>query len=335
MICQEILEKKLLFISGKGGVGKSVIASTLASIAARQGKRTLLVELDTIETIPQIFGLPGGEHYKEINIADNLSCFHINGKSGLQEYLSLVLKSKRVVQKITQSPIYEYFVNIAPGLKELMAVGKLWDLDQKCLPGTKDPLYDLIIVDTPATGHTLSYLQMPMTAVNTAKKGFVTREAKKVVDLLQDPERTSFNIVTTLAEMPINEATELYEKVSFKLQLPIGCLFINQVTPPFFSGPDARQYTAWEECLTNPDAEADSEGFLLKEKLLLDCAKSWQLRRRVQEEQLHKADKTFSCKTLLLPFLPKAQKPNTLIQKLAENLEDPEAERRLRGQPES
>ncbi len=322
MICQEILEKRILIISGKGGVGKSVTASLLALAASQQGKRILLVELDTVQTLPQFFNQSAKEQYLEISLAPNITYFHIDGRLGLQEYLSLVLKSKRLVRKINQSPIYEYFVNIAPGLKELMAVGKLWHLEQKRLPGTNRPLYDLIIVDTPATGHTLSYLQMPMTAVNTVKKGFVKKEATKVVDLLQDPQRTSFNIVTTLAEMPVNETIELFEKVSLQLHLPIGRVFINQAYPPFFEGLDSWRFAAWSDFISKkpPDAAHMFDYREQRERILLSCAESWQRRRKMQEEQLKKLHKAVTCPMVTLPFVTDSEDHYDMIQKLTDEL---------------
>jgi len=236
MLYRELLDKRILFLSGKGGVGKSIVAATLGLMAARRGRRTLLLELDTMETIPGIFGKPAGRGYQEISLANNLSSLHVDGQSSLEEYLQIVVKSKRFLRRVFRSPLYQYFVNIAPGLKELMVVGKIWDLERKRSPENDHPLYDLIIVDTPATGHTVSYLQMPMTAAGTVRKGFVKKEAKKVVDLIQDPRKTSFNIVTTLAEMPVNEAIELYDTISGKMGMPVGCVFVNQVYPAFFHG---------------------------------------------------------------------------------------------------
>jgi anion-transporting ArsA/GET3 family ATPase len=320
-----LLDKRLLIISGKGGVGKSVVAATLAWIAAQRGKRTLLVELDTVASVSKMFGKPRGEQYRETELTPNLSCFHVEGKSGLEEYLHLVLKSGRFVRRIVRSPIYQYFVNIAPGLKELMAVGKLWDLEQKRIPGTDRPRYDLIIADTPATGHVLSYLQMPMTAAETAK-GFVKREAQKVADLLQDPVRTAFNIVTTLAEMPVNEAIELYESARSRLHLPIGCLFVNQVYPPFLDGSAYESYGKWQHDLKNTAATESPEqnGRALMERAVLACAESWQKSREVQEVHMERLLTVFGCPRALLPYVAAPEASLDLIQELAQAIEVPD-----------
>jgi len=279
MSCEELLQKRLLFLSGKGGVGKTILAAGLGLCAARTGKRVLLVELDTIETLPRIFARPGETGpYREYTLAEGIRGLHVDGKSGLEEYLEMVLKSKRLTRRIFRSPIYQYFVNIAPGLKELMAVGKLWDLEQKTVARTGQPLHDLIIVDTPATGHTLSYLQMPITAAETVRKGFVNKEAQKVVDLLRDPIKTSFHIVTTLAEMPVNEALELRDKVADQLKIPLGCFFVNQMYPPFFEGTDLEAYRAWGRRLQEP-------GVLPMEPRIHAAAESWERRRRSQDIQ--------------------------------------------------
>jgi anion-transporting ArsA/GET3 family ATPase len=325
MDTRELLERRLHIVSGKGGVGKSVVAATLAWMAAQEGRRTLIVELETVASVPKIFGRPPGTQYQVTPLAKNLASFHVEGKAGLEEYLHLVLKSQRFVRRIVRSPVYHYFVNVAPGLKELMAVGKLWDLEQKRLPETNRPLYDLIVVDTPATGHVLSYLQMPMTAADTAK-GFVKREAQKVADLLQDPMRTAFHIVTTLAEMPVNEALELHESARSTLGLPIGSLFINQVVPPFFDRSDYEDYRHWQEDVQE-ELQRDSRvqnGWADKERTLIACAESWKKVRESQETYLERVKRTFEGKTILLPFVAAPEASLDLIQTLARSISEPD-----------
>ena len=325
MECPGLLDKRLLLVSGKGGVGKSVVSSALALLAADKGKRTLLVELDTVASVSSMFGKPRGEVYKETGLAKNLFTFYLEGKSGLEEYLHLILKSGAFVRKIVRTPIYQYFVNVAPGLKELMAVGKLWDLEQKRVPGKQRPYYDLIIVDTPATGHVVSYLQMPMTAAETAK-GFVRREAQKVADLLQDPQRTAFHIVTTPAEMPVNEALDLYESARSTLRLPVGCLFVNQVYPPFFQGKDLESYRQWRGRLEKPSERKSSrqKKWADREEAILACAESWDRARAAQESYLGRLLGVFGDRTTLLPFVAAGQVSVDMIRTLAQSIEEPD-----------
>ena len=308
-------------------MGKSVLAATLAWMASQKGRHTLLVELDTLETLPRIFGKSGGDNYQEQDLAPDIACLHVDGKSGLEEYLQMVVKSRRLLKRAFRSPIYQYFVNIAPGLKELMAVGKLWDLERKTLPGSSRPLYDLIIVDTPATGHTVSYLQMPMTASGTVKKGFVKREAQKVVDLLQDPARTSFNIVTTLAEMPVNEAIELHGTVSTKLKMPIGCIFVNQVVPPFFENKDYESFLKWKTAVSRESQKTSDTPAprLLEEQRVLASAESWKKRRESQDYQRDRLCKEIHDPTVALPFVYESNNALEMIQSLScilENMEN-------------
>jgi anion-transporting ArsA/GET3 family ATPase len=328
----ELLDKRLLIVSGKGGVGKSVVASTLAWMGANRGKRTLLVELDTVASAAKIFGKPPVEPYLETELLPNLSCLYVEGRSGLEEYLHLVLKSRRFVRSIVRSPIYKYFVEVAPGLKELMAVGKLWDLEQRRLPDNSGPKYDLIVADTPATGHVLSYLQMPMTAADTAK-GFVKREAKKVADLLQDPERTAFHIVTTLAEMPVNEALELYENVRSQVRLPVASVFVNQVVPPFFDGAEEDTYRGWKEGLegTQDTGPPQEGGWAQQEKAVLACAESWRKARRAQEAYLERLLGVCTCPATLLPFVAAGETSLEMLRVLERSIEKPDESMKGKG----
>ena len=152
----------------------------------------------------------------------------VEGGAALAEYLELIVPIKRVLHAVLSSRIYQYFVAAAPGLKELMTIGKIWYEAERVDEGTGQRLWDLVILDAPATGHSLQYLGMPIAAHEVFRSGLVGNESQRLVDLLTDPARTALNLVTTAEEMPVNETLEMYQKVQSDLGIALGCLFVNR-----------------------------------------------------------------------------------------------------------
>src|SRR5213596_557910 len=219
-----LLERRLHFVVGKGGVGKTTVAGALALTLARRGRRTLAVEM---EPGGRLAGLLGRE-------ADpRLYVLHVDGRAALEEYLSLVIPVKRLLATVFQSKIYQYFVAAAPGLKELMTVGKIW-YEATRLEGGR-PAWDAVVVDAPATGHSLQYLRMPQAARDTFGAGLVQREAAKVVDLLRDARTTAVHLVTLAEEMPVAETLETYAQLKDPLAMPVGSVIVNRVHHRRFS----------------------------------------------------------------------------------------------------
>ena len=145
----------------------------------------------------------------------------VEGSAALAEYLGIIIPVKRVLQTVFTSRIYQYFVAAAPGLKELMTIGKIW-YEAERTRRRAARLWDLVIVDAPATGHSLQYLRMPQAAREAFGAGLVRRESQRLVDLLTDPRRTAVNLVTTAEEMPVNETLEMYRQLRDELDMPTG-----------------------------------------------------------------------------------------------------------------
>jgi anion-transporting ArsA/GET3 family ATPase len=152
----------------------------------------------------------------------------IEGKAALAEYLSMIIPVKRLLQTVFKSQLYQYFVAAAPGLKELMTVGKIWYEAERGAKGGGQQ-WDHVIVDAPATGHGLQYLRMPAAARDTFEVGLVHREAQRLVELLTDPARTAVNLVTTAEEMPVNETIAMRRALRDDLGMPTGLLFVNRL----------------------------------------------------------------------------------------------------------
>ncbi len=223
---QDLFERRVLFVVGKGGVGKSTVAALLAVALAERGKRVLLAQMGPGQRLGEVLGVEGGGD-APAEVFPGLCFLTIDGETALGEYLGLVLPVKRVHRMVIESRLYHHFVAAAPGLKELMTVGKIWYEEQ--LESVRGPKWDAIVVDTPATGHSLQYLRMPAAAYEAFGQGLVRREARKVLDLLEDPARTAVCPVTTAEEMPVNETTEMYAQLRERLHLPLGVLFVNRV----------------------------------------------------------------------------------------------------------
>jgi anion-transporting ArsA/GET3 family ATPase len=223
-----LFERRLLIVVGKGGVGKTTMACALGLLAAQLGKRTLLVEVDGAGRAAYLLGVQPGEVGKARQARESLSVMSLDGSAALAEYLGMVVPVKRVLQSVLSSRIYQYFVAAAPGLKELMTIGKIWYEAEHLDETTGQRSWDVVVVDAPATGHSLQYLGMPHAAHEVFRSGLVGKESQRLIDLLTDPERTAVNLVTTAEEMPVNETLEMYQRIREELHMPLGWVFVNR-----------------------------------------------------------------------------------------------------------
>ena len=225
-----LAQKRLLFFAGKGGVGKTTVTAAVATTLAQQGKKTLLVEFDDSSHAARLFGLsslaqPATEPRQ---VTPSLFVLSTSGQIALEEYLHLILPFKPILRAIVESRAYQYFVAAAPGLKELLTMGKVWYEEHKREAATQQPLWDIILIDLPATGHSLQYLRMPRAAHETFG-GIISRESERIAAVLHDAEKTAVNLVTTPDELPVSETQEAYRQLTEELGLPLGALFINRI----------------------------------------------------------------------------------------------------------
>src|SRR5688572_14852855 len=232
------LDKRIVFLTGKGGVGKSTVAAALGLVATRRGKRTIICEVAQQERMSSVFHTEG-VGYHETKIADNLFAFSIDPQRALEEYLQMQIKIKPVYDLMFKNRIFTYFAAATPGLRELVTIGKVWELAQLDRRVKRGDKYDLVIVDAPATGHGIGILRTPKTFGDIARVGPIRRQADAIHEFITDPLLTSVVAVAWPEEMPVNETVDLQRNLQAELGLPLDRIFMNGLYPHLFTDDEA------------------------------------------------------------------------------------------------
>ncbi|HET6347241.1 MAG TPA: ArsA-related P-loop ATPase, partial [Myxococcota bacterium] len=219
-------------VSGKGGVGKTLCATTLALAEARAGARVLLVELHGRDAISGLLGVePAG--YKMREVFDNLWLSDINPQDAIHEYVLLTLRFEALYKAVFENRLVRHFIRLVPSLSELVMLGKVWYHAQEQIRGRRR--FDRIIVDAPATGHARALLRAPRAVADSVPPGPMRDNARLIDAMLTDPATTRLHVVTTPEDMPVTEALELLA-LERELGIVGGTLIINGRTPPLPEG---------------------------------------------------------------------------------------------------
>ncbi|MBI9075388.1 MAG: AAA family ATPase [Desulfatibacillum sp.] len=243
-------EKRILFITGKGGVGKTTVAAAMAYAARDRGLNVCLVEVTPSPNMRMIFeqDIP---LYKETEVDRNITVLTIEPFRALHEYVGLQLKIGGAARLIMNNRLLNYFLNTAPGWRELITVGKIWHLQDMKAKWSKKPRFDLIVVDSPATGHGLSFLKVPSVFMNIIKMGRMQGQTADVQAMLTDPAISLLNVVTLPEEMPVNESISLLNTARDELHMPTGFTFVNSAYSPLF---DEASRESFEKLKEDPEA---------------------------------------------------------------------------------
>jgi anion-transporting ArsA/GET3 family ATPase len=234
----ELLDKRLLFVAGKGGVGRTTVAASLGLLAARQGKRTIVVEVAKQERVSKSFR-HAGAGYAETELAPNLYGISIDPDKSLEEFLQDQVGSRRLAGLLFHNRIFEYFAAATPGMRELVTIGKVWELALLERRRRGDTPYDLVILDGPPTGQGLGMLRTPQTFAEVARVGPVRRKALMIDGFLRDPSQTGVVAVALPEEMPVNETVEFGAKLREQMGYEPGLVVMNALLPDRFSAEDA------------------------------------------------------------------------------------------------
>jgi anion-transporting ArsA/GET3 family ATPase len=238
-----LLDKRLIFVTGKGGVGKTTVAAALGLAAMRAGQRVLICEVGDQERLTASFGLPAAG-FRELEIEPGLHAFSVNPEDAISEWLHYQLHSRTLAALLGGSRIFQYLATAAPGLAEMVTIGKVWELAQLERKTPSAAPYDLVIVDAPATGHGLALLRAPRTFTEIARVGPIRHQAEIVDGFLRDPAATAVVAVALAEEMPVSETLDLERRLRDELGLALDRVYVNALLPDRLKAPEARAIEA-------------------------------------------------------------------------------------------
>ena len=286
----DFLDKRLIFVTGKGGVGKSTVATALGIRASLEGRRTIICEVAASENTSRLFRQEQ-VGYREVELANDLWAISIDPDDSMREYVLLQLKVKAMRDLLFKSRMFTYLAEATPGLNELVTIGKIWELaqlDRKIKHGRK---YDLVIVDAPATGHGIGFLKTPRTFANIARVGPMYSQAVELDEMITDQEQTGAIVVSLPEEMPVNETATLEKELRESVGVAVDRVIMNAVYPERFGEGDL---PALEDLQDSGTAELHAAG---------RAALSEFRRTRAQQEQVARLEEMISTPMTELPFI--------------------------------
>ncbi len=292
-----LLSRELVFVTGKGGVGKTTVAAGLGMSLAAAGRRTIVCEVGAQRRLPALFGhdgtdvpdsgVPGGE----VALAEHLWGTSIDPNSALREWLATQLGSTRLSDLLSRSNLFQYFTAAAPGARELVTVTKVWELAQAKRWDKKARPYDCVVVDLPASGHGVGLLRTARTFADVARVGPIGSQAGKVRDTIEDQSRAAIVAVALPGELPVTETLELEDKVARELRRPVDVVVVNGLLPRRWG---AKDLAALEAAAGAVPVQARR------------AARSETARTKEQQAQLARLRAGAVAPVVTLPFLPVA-----------------------------
>lgn len=201
-----MLDKRLAIVSGKGGVGKSAVASALALLGQRHGLRILAVEMESGGGLSAHFGT-GPLEFEPREVRPGLHAMQIVRSDALLEYLSLQLRLPGMGRFGAMARAFDALATAAPAVREIVTIGKiLWEV--------REDRWDLVVVDAPPTGQIASYLRAPASISELVTTGRIRTQSQWMAETLGDPSMTQLLLVTLAEELPATETAETIDWVS-------------------------------------------------------------------------------------------------------------------------
>jgi anion-transporting ArsA/GET3 family ATPase len=302
-------DRSVLYVTGKGGVGKTTVAAALGLAAAKTGRRTIVCEVAEQDRMSRAFARHGVRPEQEVELAQDLWAISIDPQRALEEWIGKQLGGGPAGRILGHSHAFQYFVAAAPGAKELITIAKVWELAQAQRWDRHNRAYDLVVVDAPASGHGIGMLTTPRTFGEIARVGPIRRQATKVSDMLADPLQTGYVAVALPEEMPVNETIELERRLRDAVGLGLDAIVMNAMWPERFSSSDVTKLRA-----------ATRDGYEPSELGAVEAALAAHERVKGQRVHLRRLEAATDAPISTLPFVFETELGLTDYERLADEL---------------
>jgi len=298
-----LIDKHLLIVAGKGGVGRSTVAAAIGAAAARSGLRALVVETAGRTDVPSLLGRPAGDPLTEVELLQGLHHVTIDRRGALEEYLRQEVPGLISAAMLARSRAFGLFVEATPGMSDLLTIGKVSELAGRKRRKPRTHPYDLVVLDAPASGQLLGLLAAPRTFSEIARVGPVARQANRIDRAFTDAADVAAIVVTTPEQMAVTEALWLQAALSERFKVQIGAVVVNRLLPAWFSAEEGRALAA------APDDPA------------IRSARWFHTRAQVQRAELERLeDQLQTIPRLTLPFLFDAELGQAHVEHFADLL---------------
>lgn len=233
---KEYFQKKLWMVSGKGGVGKTTLAAALGLLSARRGDKTLLVETHGLNHLGELLGVREVS-FKPQQVSEHLWLTQLDPEAALEEYVLQQIKVKMLYNAVFKNRYVRHFLMAAPGLVELLTIGKIWALCGEVGEYGNEHTFDRVIVDAPATGHGLSLLTVPEVVASAVRVGPLKTKSEAVLKYIRDPKHAMMWLCTLAEEMPVSETIEMRTQLKKQVKMALGPIVLNALWPDLSDTP--------------------------------------------------------------------------------------------------
>lgn len=227
-LLDDLFARRVLFVTGKGGTGKSTIAAALALLGADEGLRTLVIDVDARGDVARFLGA-GPPGYRAKEVVPGLHHLAIHPDEALDEYLRLSLRLPRLYRMGPMNRVLEFIAEAAPGVEEVLIAGKI-AFEERAVDAGR-PRWDLIVVDAAPAGQVLSHIRGPRTLMDMVRVGAIRTQTEWVREILEDPAKSGIVIVSLPEEMPVAETAELVDRTPKEVSTPVLAIVANRVVP--------------------------------------------------------------------------------------------------------